>query len=174
MTGRDVSLLASPTPGVQDRTPPVAPPPRKAKRVDTPTPVAPPVADSPVVLSSVEPVVQPATIAAAPATVTDVPDTTVRLSLHLDVDQLRWVHKQSEREDLWPGAFLESLLIEHSAAVVQAGVPRRRRRRNNVGRASCAMVISAEEHKRLVSASTSLGASKSAFVRNVIDLARNK
>ena len=169
MTSRDVSMLASnaTSPSTLDRTPTIAPPSRSAKARSVAAPVKP--AEPAVPLAKAESA-EPVSLVVARTEASP----TTRLSLHLDVEQHKWMNAQAKREDVWPGQFLEALLVEHSAAVVQAGMPRRRRRRSAVGRSSSQVLICSEEFKRMESAAASVGASKTAFVREVIDVARNK
>lgn len=150
-----------------DRRPDVAGP---KKRRSAPEPTS--ISDStqtlnpePVVVSSAPP---------ADVSVLDLDaDPTTRVSLVLDVDQVAWLHKQADRSRRWPGEVLEALLVEHSAGVVQSGVPRKRRRRSSGGRSNCKMTICSAEAKRLDSAAKKLNTSMSAFVREVLTRARD-
>lgn len=185
MSTRDVSGLWDKNKGdgsaaVPDRSPGIAPPPRRRTEPDRPViglaPEPRPTRPlKPAVVDDAATIEDDTAVQAGEDQPETEQDTRVRKTgVAFTEDQLSWLHKKADKADKWLGEYFADLVAEYEQAVAATELPRRTRSRRGSNYIGAQLYLDPDTRERLEQLAATTGQSLAATARALVTAARSK
>jgi len=175
--GTDLDSTAS-----VDRSPGVGPPPRRDPATEpapNPTPmhaapaVPAPTAPTSIGLAAVPTQTAPAgALASEPEPVGEgAQPATIKTGLSFTADQIKWLNKTADRQEMWLGDLIADLLEQFGDRAAATPLPRRTRKRKGSNYTQLQVYLEPDDRAALDALADQIGRSRAALGRLLVDLA---
>lgn len=168
-----------------DRSPGVGPPPRRPEPPEQPTANPTPMHAAPAPAAAAAPTSIGLAVVpteAAPSTAPELtpepepvgkgsPSATIKTGLSFTADQIKWLNKTADRQEMWLGDVIAELLDQFGDQAAATPLPRRTRKRKGSNYTQLQVYLEPDDRAALDVLAEQIGRSRAALGRLLVDLA---